>query len=120
MTPSRRLFFSRSGSSNAPASGSRRLGPSVPKIKPDRVQLQQVILNLVCNAADAMAGIDRKARILKASTSVADGHASVTVAGTGAGIERASEPHLFDATYTTKDEGLGLGLSISRKLVAAH
>jgi C4-dicarboxylate-specific signal transduction histidine kinase len=46
---------------------------------------------------DAMAGIDRRARILKASTSAADGHASVTVADTGVGIEPASEPHLFDA-----------------------
>jgi len=96
------------------------LDPSMPEIEADRVQLQQVILNLVRNAADAMAGIDGRARILKASTSVADGHASVTVADTGVGIEPASEPHLFDALYTTKDEGLGLGLSISRKIVAAH
>jgi signal transduction histidine kinase len=90
----------------------------MPKIEADRVQLQQVILNLVRNAADAMAGIDRRARILNAATSVADGHASVTVADTVAGIEAASESHLFDALYTN-NEGLGLGLSISRKIVAA-
>ena len=81
----------------------------------DEVRRLHAVLepNLVRNAADAMAGIDGRAHILKASTSVADGHASMTVADTGVGIEPASEPRLSDTLYTTKGECLGLGLSIN-------
>jgi signal transduction histidine kinase len=94
--------------------------PSMPKVEADRVQLQQVILNLVRNAIDAMADVNERARVLTTSSKVADGHASVTIADTGAGIAPASRTRLFDALYTTKDEGLGLGLSICRKIIGAH
>jgi signal transduction histidine kinase len=93
---------------------------SMPRIEADRVQLQQVVLNLVRNAIDAMIGVNGRARVLTASSKVVDGHASVTIADTGAGIDSASREHLFEALYTTKDEGLGLGLSICRKIVSAH
>jgi signal transduction histidine kinase len=93
---------------------------SMPKIEADRGQLQQVILNLVRNAIDAMAAVNGGARVLSASSKVADGHASVTIADTGVGIDSANRERLFDALYTTKDEGLGLGLSICRKIVSAH
>ena len=57
---------------------------------------------------------------LSASSKVTDGHASVTIADTGVGIDSANRERLFDALYTTKGEGLGLGLSICRKIVSAH
>jgi signal transduction histidine kinase len=94
--------------------------PSMPKVEADRVQLQQVILNLMRNAIDAMADVNGRARVLTTSSKVDDGHASVTIADTGAGIAPANRARLFDALYTTKDEGLGLGLSICRKIISAH
>jgi signal transduction histidine kinase len=93
---------------------------SIPKIKADRVQLQQVVLNLVRNAIDAMAGVDTRSHVLTASSTVVDGHATVTIADTGVGIDPASRERVFHALYTTKDEGLGLGLAICRKIVRAH
>lgn len=96
------------------------LEPSIPKVKADRVQLQQVVLNLVRNAIDAMSGFNGRARVLTAISKVADGYVSVTIADTGAGICPADCERLFDALYTTKGKGLGLGLSICRKIVNAH
>jgi signal transduction histidine kinase len=93
---------------------------SRPNVEGDRVQLQQVVLNLVRNAIDAMAAVNGRARVLTASSKVADGHVSVAIADTGVGIESANRERLFDALYTTKVEGLGLGLSISRKIISVH
>ena len=93
---------------------------SMPEFMADRVQLQQVVLNLVRNAIDSMAGANGRARILTASSKVADGHASVTIADTGVGIDPAITERMFDPLFTTKDEGLGLGLSICRKIICAH
>ena len=94
--------------------------PSMPRIEVDRVQIQQVVLNLVRNAIDAMTGVNGRARVLTASSKATEGHASVTIGDTGVGIDAASSERLFDALYTTKCEGLGLGLSICRKIVNAH
>lgn len=94
--------------------------PSLPQIEGDRIQLQQVALNLVRNAIDAMDGVKKNARILTVSTKVTGDSVLVTIADTGIGIDPASEPRLFESLYTTKSEGLGLGLSISRKIIAAH
>jgi signal transduction histidine kinase len=93
---------------------------SLPMIRADRVQLQQVVLNLVRNAIDAMAAVNGRTRLLSVSSKVIDGHASVLIADTGVGIDRVSRERLFDALYTTKGEGLGLGLSICRKIISAH
>jgi signal transduction histidine kinase len=93
---------------------------SLPKVEADRVQLQQVVLNLVRNAIDAMARIAGRARVLTVSSKAADGHVAVAIADTGIGIGSASRERLFDALYTTKEEGLGLGLSICRKIITAH
>jgi len=93
---------------------------SIPDVEGDLVQLQQVVLNLVRNALDAMAGVNGRARVLTVSSMVNDGHVSVAVADTGVGIESASRERLFDALYTTKVEGLGLGLSICRKIISVH
>jgi signal transduction histidine kinase len=93
---------------------------AMPDIEADRLQLQQVVLNLVRNAIDAMIDVDGRTRTLTVSSKVADSHASVSIADTGVGINPAISGRLFDPLYTTKDGGLGLGLSICRKIVSAH
>lgn len=93
---------------------------SLPNVEADRVQLQQVVLNLVRNAIDAMADVNGRVRVLTASSKVADGHVCVAIADTGVGIDSASTERLFDALYTTKGDGLGLGLSICRKIITVH
>jgi signal transduction histidine kinase len=93
---------------------------SLPNVEADRVQLQQVVLNLVRNAIDAMAGIHGRPRVLTASSTAADDHIAVSIADTGVGVVSASKERLFDALYTTKGEGLGLGLSICRKIITVH
>ncbi len=96
------------------------LDRSIPTVEGDRVQLQQVVLNLVRNAIDAMTGVNGRPRLLTVSSKVVDGYVSVAIADTGVGIASASRERLFDALYTTKVDGLGLGLSICRKIVAVH
>jgi signal transduction histidine kinase len=93
---------------------------SAPEIEADRVQLQQVILNLVRNAIDAVTDIDGRARVITVSSKFFDGYASVAITDTGAGVDPVISEHLFDPFCTTKDGGLGLGLSISRKIINAH
>jgi signal transduction histidine kinase len=93
---------------------------SMPAIEADRVQIQQVVLNLVRNAIDAMSVVNGRPRVLTSATKVTDGHALVTITDTGVGVDAASSERLFEALYTTKREGLGLGLSICRKIITAH
>jgi signal transduction histidine kinase len=93
---------------------------SMPTVEGNRVQLQQVVLNLVRNAIDAMAGVNGRPRILTASSKVADDQVSVAIADTGVGIATTSRERLFDALYTTKGDGLGLGLSICRRIITVH
>ncbi|MCK1710154.1 MULTISPECIES: ATP-binding protein [unclassified Bradyrhizobium] len=96
------------------------LDRSIPTIAGDRVQLQQVVLNLVRNAIEAMAGINGRPRVLSSSSKVADDHVAVMIADTGIGIAPTNRERIFDALYTTKGDGLGIGLSICRKIVAVH
>jgi len=96
------------------------LDRSRPVVEGDRVQLQQVVHNLVRNAIDAMTAANGRPRVLTVSSKVADGHVSVEVADTGIGIASPSKERLFDPLYTTKGEGLGLGLSICRRIIAVH
>ena len=92
----------------------------LPEIRADRVQFQQVVLNLVRNSIDAMAGVDGRTRYLTLASKIADKHAVVTVVDNGVGFDPAHEDRLFEALFTTKEEGLGLGLTICRKTIAAH
>ena len=96
------------------------LDRSVPIVKGDRVQLQQIVHNLVRNAIDAMTAVCGRSRVLTVSSKVADGHVAVSIADTGVGIASTSRDRLFDPLYTTKGDGLGLGLSICRKIIAVH
>ena len=87
----------------------------------DRVQLQQVMFNLVSNAADALETLADRPRRLRVRTRAADwGHALVEIEDNGPGFEPDAAERLFDRFYTTKTGGTGLGLSISRSIVQAH
>jgi len=90
-------------------------GKSLPNIEADRVQIQQVVFNLVRNAIEAMAGLERKSHVLTAYTKLRDDCMLVAITDTGAGVNPAKRERLFDALYTTKRNGIGLGLSICRK-----
>jgi len=94
------------------------LEAGLPAIHGDRVQLQQVILNLVMNAADAMAS--RPERLLKVRTRADGGNVQLSFVDTGPGFSADMNEKLFEPFYTTKPQGLGLGLSISRSIVTAH
>jgi signal transduction histidine kinase len=93
----------------------------LPSVSGDRVQLQQVILNLVMNAADAMDAVtDREHRLQVMSRLDHDGWVRVDVADSGPGIALDDIERVFAPFYTTKTKGMGMGLSISRSLIEAH
>ncbi len=98
-----------------------QLAEGLPLIQGDRVQLQQVILNLIVNAVEAMSGVGEGSRELLISTGKAksDG-VLVAVRDSGPGLAPASLERLFGAFYTTKPGGLGMGLSICRSIIEAH
>jgi PAS domain S-box-containing protein len=93
----------------------------LPLVVGDRVQLQQVILNLIRNASDAIRGIEDRPRQLIVKTKRDPGdHVRVTVQDAGAGFNPQDAVRLFDAFYTTKAGGMGIGLSVSRSIVENH
>jgi PAS domain S-box-containing protein len=97
------------------------LAQGLPLIKGDRVQLQQVILNLIMNAIEAMSGVDEGTRELIISTRKAEPDSVlVGVRDSGPGLAPATLERVFDAFYTTKSAGLGMGLSICRTIIEAH
>jgi signal transduction histidine kinase len=98
-----------------------QLPTGLPAVDGDRIQLQQVILNLILNAVEAMGGIDEGARELQISTETdAAGGVLVAVRDTGPGLDPTSVDRLFEAFYTTKPGGMGMGLSICRSIIEAH
>jgi PAS domain S-box-containing protein len=97
------------------------LAKEVPRILGDRVQLQQVLLNLVMNAIEALRGVGAGSRALWVSSErVAATEVVIAVRDSGPGFDPGHLDRLFDAFYTTKPEGMGLGLAISRRIIAAH
>jgi signal transduction histidine kinase len=98
-----------------------RLVEGLPSVRGDRVQLQQVILNLIVNALEAMHGVgDGPRELLVGIEEAAAGGVLVAVRDTGPGLEPARAERLFEAFYTTKPGGLGMGLAICRSIVEAH
>ena len=97
----------------------RELAPDLPPIAGDRVQLQQLVLNLILNAADAMAANAPGTRRLHLQTRLHEGRVRASVRDEGGGLP-ADVERLFQPFYTTKTQGLGLGLAICRSIVAAH
>jgi signal transduction histidine kinase len=98
-----------------------QLAEGLPLIRGDRVQLQQVILNLILNAVQAMSGVTERTRELLISTEQeASGAVLVTVQDSGPGFSPESFDRLFEPFYTTKADGMGMGLSICRSIVDAH
>ena len=98
-----------------------QLATGLPLIEGDRIQLQQVILNLILNAVEAMGGIDNGVREVRISTGrEASNAVLVTVRDFGPGLDPQSVDHLFKAFYTTKPGGLGMGLAICRSIIQAH
>ena len=86
----------------------------------DRVQLQQVLLNLIMNSVEAMSGVTERNRELAVSSTVEQGSVLVSVKDTGAGLDPSAAERRFQSFYTTKPDGLGMGLAICRSIVEAH
>jgi PAS domain S-box-containing protein len=98
-----------------------QLAADVPRILGDRIQLQQVLLNLIMNAIEALSGVGDGPRVVvvRSAPDAASG-VLVAVGDSGPGLDPQRLDRLFDAFYTTKPHGLGLGLAISRSIIAAH
>ena len=97
-----------------------RLARGLFNIWGDRVQLQQVVLNLVLNAVEAMSSLGDGARELLIGTERRQGEAVVSVYDSGPGVAPEQHEHVFEAFYTTKSNGIGIGLSICRSIIDAH
>jgi len=97
------------------------LADDLPPVTGDRVQLQQVIMNLLRNATDAMKDVDDRPRELVIRTERdEDDRVRLTVQDAGVGFDRQAAGRLFEAFYTTKNGGMGIGLSVSRSIIESH
>jgi PAS domain S-box-containing protein len=93
---------------------------ALPRVRANRVQLQQVLLNLIANAIDAMAASDEP-RVMYVKSEAREGDdVAITIADTGAGIKPADVDRIFNPLFTTKSHGMGMGLAICRAIVEAH
>jgi C4-dicarboxylate-specific signal transduction histidine kinase len=97
-----------------------QLDNNIPHVKGDKVQLQQVVLNLVMNAIEAMTTMKDRRRVLAIKSAVEDGDVRVTVQDSGPGLDAATTERIFDPFFTTKPDGMGMGLSISKSIVENH
>jgi signal transduction histidine kinase len=98
-----------------------KLAPELPSIKGQRIQLQQVLLNLIVNGCEAMAEVPRQTRELFLTTQGNDDKSVlVCLTDRGQGIPPGDQERVFDAFFSTKNDGLGLGLSVSRLIISSH
>lgn len=97
------------------------LAEELPQVPANRVQLQQVVVNLIMNAVDAMSTVVNRARILRVRTEIDEfNNLLITVEDSGVGIDPENMERVFDAFFTTKTDGTGMGLSICRSIVESH
>jgi PAS domain S-box-containing protein len=114
------IALTRLEAANNSVSVRTQLAESLPRVQGDRVQLQQVLLNLIFNAIEAMRDVGEEERELLVSTRNEPDGVSVEVRDSGPGFAPAALERVFEAFYTTKPSGLGLGLSICRSIMEAH
>jgi signal transduction histidine kinase len=98
----------------------KKFDPELPESRGDDVSLQQVVINLALNGMEAMAEAPADRRRLTIGTDASNGHVSVRISDRGRGIADSESPRIFESFFTTKEHGLGLGLSICRTIVEAH
>ncbi len=96
------------------------LSERLPLLNGDRIQLQQVVLNLLRNASEAMSGVEDRPRRLLITTEQQGKDIRLTVQDSGVGLAPSDVERLFESFYTTKEDGMGIGLSISRSIIEAH
>jgi len=97
-----------------------KLAPDLPQVPADPVQLREVLLNLIMNAAEAMNSTDESRRVLAIVSMPADDGISITVEDSGIGLDPKNAEQIFEAFFTTKPTGMGMGLAICRSIIAAH
>src|SRR5216684_443783 len=114
------IALTRTEAANNSVSVRTQLAEGLPRVQGDRVQLQQVLLNLIINAIEAMRDVGEEERELLISTRNEPDGVSVEVRDSGPGFAPAALERVFEAFYTTKPSGLGLGLSICRSIIEAH
>src|SRR5258705_11745492 len=115
------IALTRAEAANNSVSVRTQLAEGLPRVQGDRVQLQQVMLNLIVNAIQSISGVEDGNRELHVSTlSIEPEGVCVAVRDTGHGLRPESLPRLFEPFYTTKPDGMGMGLSICRSIIEAH
>ena len=97
-----------------------RLSPHLPAVLADRIQVQEVILNLVKNALESSIGCEGPREVSIGSRGVQGFEVIVDVKDSGMGLDSAAAEHLFEPFYTTKPGGMGIGLAICRSIIEAH
>jgi signal transduction histidine kinase len=96
------------------------LGENLPRVMADPLQVQQVMMNLIMNSIDAMKSVDQTREISIRSQGAEDQQLTISVSDTGVGLPPQQADKIFDAFFTTKPHGIGLGLRISRSIIEAH
>jgi signal transduction histidine kinase len=115
------IALTRTEAANNSVSVRTQFAEDLPRVQGDRVQLQQVMLNLIVNAIQSMSGVEDGNRELHISTvSIEPDGVCVAVRDTGPGLSPETLSRLFEPFYTTKSEGMGIGLSICRSIIEAH
>ncbi len=94
--------------------------PGLPSFRGDRIQMQQVVVNLLLNAIEAAVSSGKRPRRIEIATSEADGRVQFSIRDSGDGISAADLGRIFDCFYTTKQDGVGVGLSICQSIVLNH
>jgi len=96
------------------------LDDQIPRLPADRLQMKHVLLNLLVNAVEAMSSVRDRPRALRVRSAKNDAGVLVTVEDSGSGIGKGQADRIFDAFFTTKPHGTGMGLSLARSIVESH